>query len=300
MATRGGVPIFFGSNQDVFLQIKYGLDDNGRQDPVDIHSVPGLNGIRIYGTKPADQESILPPTSWPAGPTYVISNPRPYTIPYSGPIVYSIYPDPRQVLEPDSVALANINSLIASAPPNSYLNAWHEGLSLKHPDYITGGQQGSLFALHTILNSACLGTNVTYGAILSTTDPWDSVPDNLGFYGFDVYNNLGTGLTQLDGLINTAKSHFTCASSGTCPPGTVPGYPNVLIGETNMPPNATTGSTALRGPWFEDVCNRMKTYGTNAIGVLTFWKDGGNLGGPWLPFDTTTEDDMSNCADTIF
>src|SRR6185437_9153372 len=145
--------------------------------------------------KPKNQESVIPADSWPAGPN----------VPSVGPIVYSIYPNPADVLEgTNPQVFFNIQSLIASAPPHSYLAAWHEGLSLAHPDYITAA---SLFELHAALNEMCLGSNVTYGAILSTNDPWDSAPNNLGFYGLDVYANLGidTATTQLDDLIQAAR-----------------------------------------------------------------------------------------------
>jgi hypothetical protein len=290
MATRpGGVPIFFGSIESFFNQIKYGLDDNGIPEPGLITPVLGLNGVRKYATKPQSEETILPPSQWPAGPYAG----------YSGPIVYSIYPNPYDVLDTTKQAYSNVVSLIHSAPPNSYLNAWHEGLSLAHPTYIN---VDSLFLLHTALNELCRGTNVTYGAILSTTDSWDSAPHDLGFYGLDVYNNLGTGLTQLDGMISTARLWFTGEPYGF-PPGTVPDYPNLIVTETNMPYDSD--SPAARGQWFLDVCNRMKTYGTNAIGVLSYWHkvsktdpDPG-LSGPWLPFDQKTEGAMNTCVATF-
>lgn len=52
--------------------------------------------------------------------------------------------------------------------------------------------------------------------------------------------------------------------------------------------------------WFESVCNRMHIYGTNSIGVLTFWNVNGQLSGGWDPTDTATISSLNYCADHIF
>jgi hypothetical protein len=302
---------FFGSTQGVYWQIKNAVDANG--SPIDIAiPVPNLNGVRIYDTQPTGNKTVVPTKSWPKGPTLVETiKGGTITTPYSGPIVFSIYPNPAEVADSTSQTYANLQTLIGNAPPNSYLAAWHEGLYLPHPDYIT---VASLLALHTALYKMCLKlnpTNVTYGAILATTETWDAVPDTLGFYGLDIYAPFGAGdgsgedaianeiNNVLDPWIRNAENHYTSDPKSVWP-GTAPNYPNVIICETNMPPDPNTGSTEYRGQWFEAVCTRMHTYGSDNIGVLTFWRDDGSLSGPWLPGDKPTEQAMNYITDSIF
>ena len=57
-----------------------------------------------------------------------------------------------------------------------------------------------------------------------------------------------------------------------------------MIPECNYAPDCSlTDHPTLRGQWFEAVANRMRTYGTNSIGVLTFWHTNGKVSGPWDP-----------------
>jgi hypothetical protein len=276
--------------------------------------VPRLNGFRQYDNQPFWDNGVwrnrLAPT-WPAPPYPG----------YVGPSVFSIYPVPSTILGPlfspkfspkNLPARGIIEELMASAPPNSYLSAWHEFGTINYRSF--GVTAANLALVHLVLNDMAKSyPNVTYGPILFTPKDrnslvaaFESCPPDMGFYGVDVYGNNGTsaGLQQLENFINLAKGLDT-----TRPPGH--GYPKLLIAETNTPlipplcsPEPCTSPTPAprAGPpgtgWFESVCTRMHKYGSNSIGVLTFWKESGPLSGPWDPgHDGTTAAALRNCID---
>jgi hypothetical protein len=178
-----------------------------------------------------------------------------------------------------------LQSLIRSAPPNSYLTAWHEALSLPFPKYITSA---TMFKLHDHINGMTKGTHVTYGSVFgggSLATLFKSVPPNLGFYGLDIYGNLGIpqGLARLEQFIAQAK-----------PKDTKDRYPRLVIPECNTPRKAE------RPEWFKSVCERMHVYGSHSIGVLTFWNPTGPLSGPWDPQDRNTIAAMNDIVNHIF
>ncbi len=293
---------FFGSNADVFLDIKQGvwlpgLEYAGAVPP----SVPGLTGIRIYGKKPDSNGNNRLRHQWPAGPSPI----------GQGPIVYSIYPMPDTVTDPDHPAyfatIRTIQNIIDTAPTSSYLTAWHEALSL--PSSTPPGATPAIMkSLHTVLNGMCQkSANVTYGSIFGgsanflvdqgMTPPaacppratvplaWDSVPDDLGFYGVDVYgcDAIDTNMCFLETFITNANAKAA------------DGYPKILIAETN-----NNDTDLKRVAWFERVAARMQAYGPNAIGILTFW--GGadaELSGAWDPTDTTVIGGMNYVINSI-
>jgi hypothetical protein len=268
-ATR--LPEFLGSNQDVFKDIKYGEKISGVRYP----GVPGLRGVRIYGVQPDGPKKMTDriAKAWPKPP-----------VPNAGPILYSIYPVPEHVFNGDLNDA--LKRLIASAPPGSYLTAWHEALSLPYPSYITSE---SMYKLHAHMNAITQKTHVTYGSIFGGGDLgklFKSVPPNLGFYGLDLYGNDGIdkGLARLDQFIALAKPKDT----------KTPGYPRLVIPECNTPVEAE------RPAWFEGVCERMHAYGSHSIGVLTFWNPTGPLSGPWEPKDKKTIAAMNDIIDKIF
>lgn len=277
---------FFGSNQDVFLDIRDGEVIPGTRHPILSAPVPGLSGVRIYGEKPDSNGNNQLASGWPAGPSPTDQ----------GPIVYSIYPIPSTVTgpTPDPATMLAIENLIGTAPPGSYLTAWHEALSLSGSTP-PGATPAMMNSLHTALNKMCQGSNVTYGSIFGgdanflanqnmgapaacppkSTAPqvWDSVPDDLGFYGIDVYggDSIDKNMCFLDTFITNAR--LVAAS----------GYPKILIGETNY--NSTDTN---RVEWLQQVATRMNAYGSNAIGILTFWGGAGAaLSGAWDPTDDT-------------
>lgn len=278
LPARASTPVhFFGSTAGPFNEIRSGVVPGvqGLFEPV-----PGLLGIRLYGEYPVKEGNRLVnrlARRWPAGPS-------PAT---QGPMVYSIYPllDTMVPGHPGYKAtIKAIRNIIATAPPHSYLTAWHEALNhnkLTPP----GATPAKMRALHSTLNRMCQGTNVTYGSIFGGspkffTAEWNSVPKDLGFYGIDVYGGGTTGngksggrrtmrknMGIFDNFITAAKKH---ASSG---------YPKIIVAETN-----NNSSDANRVAWFTDVAERMRKYGTNAVGILTFWHDNPrSLSGPWPP-----------------
>lgn len=284
---------FLGSNHDPFNQIQ--------------SAVPGLRGVRMYGPMPVNGVNQWPnPIAWPTGP-----DPTPAT---QGPIVYSIYPIPSTVIDGDAFTMGAIRQIILSAPPGSYMSAWHEARSLSSstpppPD----NTPARLKLMHSILNGMCLGTNVTYGSIFagdadftvpgstpnSMCPPlngkpqvWGSVPTDLGFYGVDPYANndkapMSTNLCWFDTFITSAKT-FTKNDPFNS------GYPMLLVAETN------SNVESERPQWFNEVCSRMATYGANSIGVLTFWHPKGPLSGAWDPSDQNTITEMNSIISSVF
>jgi hypothetical protein len=264
---------FLGSNADVFKDIKDGETISGVKYP----GVPGLRGIRMYGVQPTgkNKQTDHIRNTWPTPP---VANP--------GPIVYSIYPVPEHVFS--GSLNRTLESLIASAPPNSYLTAWHEALSLPFPNYINSA---NMFKLHAYLNAMTRGSHVTYGSMFGGPRPtglttiFKSVPSNLGFYGLDLYetDGLEKGLVRLEQFITKAKLKDTKAH-----------YPKLMLPECNTP------NKAMRPEWFKSVCERMHVYGSHSIGVLTFWNPTGPLSGPWLPKDKKTIAAMNDITTHIF
>lgn len=272
-ASAASTRSFLGSNKDVFEEIRDGEKISGVQYP----GVPGLRGVRMYGAKPTgtNSETDHIANRWPSPP---VAN--------AGPIVYSIYPVPEHVFS--GSLNKTLESLIASAPPNSYLTAWHEALSLPFPKYINSA---NMFKLHAHLNAMTKGTHVTYGSMFGGPRPtglttlFKSVPPNLGFYGLDLYETDGidNGLKRLDQFIAMAKFKDTKAH-----------YPKLMLPECNTP------NKAMRPQWFKRVCERMHVYGSHSIGVLTFWNPKGPLSGPWLPTDRATIAAMNDITTHIF
>jgi hypothetical protein len=264
---------FLGSNADVFKDIRDGETISGVKYP----GVPGLRGIRMYGEQPTGKNNQTDHihSTWPTPP---VANP--------GPIVYSIYPVPEHVFS--GSLNKTLESLIASAPPNSYLTAWHEALSLPFPKYITSA---NMFKLHAHLNAMTKGTHVTYGSIFGGPRPtglttlFKSVPPNLGFYGLDLYetDGLENGLARLEQFITQAKLKDTKSH-----------YPKLMLPECNTP------KKAQRPEWFERVCERMHVYGSHSIGVLMFWNPTGPLSGPWDPKDKNTIAALNDIINKIF
>jgi hypothetical protein len=272
-ASAASTRSFLGSNKDVFEEIRDGEKISGVQYP----GVPGLRGVRMYGAKPTGMNSETDHIAnrWPSPP---VAN--------AGPIVYSIYPVPEHVFS--GSLNKTLESLIASAPPNSYLTAWHEALSLPFPKYINSA---NMFKLHAHLNAMTKGTHVTYGSMFGGPRPtgltalFKSVPPNLGFYGLDLYepDGLNKGLARLDEFIRQAKLKDTKEH-----------YPKLMLPECN------THKDVNRPEWFTRVCERMHIYGSHSIGVLTFWKPGGPLGGKWEPTDKKTIAAMNKITTHIF
>lgn len=202
----------------MFKEIREGEKISG----VQYSGVPGLRGVRIYGKQSTGDHSETDhiADTWPLPP-----------VADAGPIVYSMYPLPRHVFS--GSLNRTLESLIASAPANSYLTAWHEALSLPFPKYITSA---SMHKLHAHLNAMMKGKHVTYGPVLGGGDLarlFRSVPSNLGFYGLDLHGNLGIekGLARLEQFITQAKLKDTKSQ-----------YPKLMLPECNTPRSGRSGS----------------------------------------------------------
>ncbi|HET9896480.1 MAG TPA: hypothetical protein VFQ44_16255 [Streptosporangiaceae bacterium] len=223
-----------------------------------------FTGIRYYAGGGGKNVNVFP-TPWP------IYGPRTN-------MLMSVYPDLRELL---AGRLDNqIRDMIAGAPAGSMLTAWHEVLSLHYqPRYLT---PANVYLMHRRMNVLCRGSNVTYGCLLGGGDLarlMRYVPPNLGFYGIDLYGNLGTRThprwhhpfdrwIQFRDLARTKDK--------------VHRYPRLVIGETNCPVRS------LRPAWFKLITSWLHAYGTHGKGVFTFWSDSAHLGGPWIPGDEAT------------
>jgi hypothetical protein len=223
-----------------------------------------FRGIRYYAGGGGLNVNIFP-TPWPIfGP--------------GTRLLMSVYPDLRDLLA--GRLDEQIRDMVAGAPPGSMLTAWHEVLSLPYTQkYLT---PANVYLMHRKMSTLCKGSNVSYGSLLGGGDLvflMKYLPPNLGFYGIDIYGNLGFKLkprwqhpfhrwVQFRNLARTKDK--------------VHGYPQLVIGETNVP------DQALRPDWFELVASWVHNYGPNGAGVFTFWSDNATLGGPWDPNDKAT------------
>ena len=193
-------------------------------------------------------------------------------------MLVSVYPDLNDLLA--GKLDTRIRRMIAGAPPGSMLNAWHEVLSLPYKQpYLT---PYNVYQMHAKMYSLCQGSNVTYGCLLGGGDLtylMRYVPPGLGYYGLDLYGNLGIRTYPRWGhpLRRWIQFRELARTKDRL------GYPWLVIGETNCP------DQALRPVWFDLIASWMHDYGAHAMALMTFWSghDAG-LGGPWDPADRAT------------
>lgn len=227
-----------------------------------------FTGIRAYaggGALGAGAGVNVFPTPWPAHGT-------------GTSMLLSVYPDLNDLLA--GRLDKQIRAMTAGAPPGSMLNAWHEVLSLPYRQrYLT---PNNVYQMHRKMDSLCRGSQVAYGCLLGggdLTHLMRHVPPNLGYYGIDLYGNLGIRKhprwqhpfhrwVQFRDLARTKDR--------------ANGYPWLVIGETNCP------DQSVRGDWLKLVASWMHDYGTHARALLTFWSGHGGLSGPWDPADRAT------------
>lgn len=227
-----------------------------------------FRGIRYYaggGLLNSNASINVFPTPWP------IYGPRTR-------LLMSVYPDLNQLLA--GRLDKQIRDMVADAPPGSMLNAWHEVLSLPYTArYLT---PANVYGMHRRMNALCRGSQVTYGCLLGGGDLrylMRYVPPNLGFYGIDLYGNLGIRehprwqhplhrwLQFRDLAMTKDKVHH---------------YPWLVIGETNCP------DQPVRPAWLNLITSWLHNYGAHAKALFTFWADRGGLSGPWDPADKAT------------
>ena len=223
-----------------------------------------FQGVRYFAGGGGANVNVFP-TPWP------IYGPRTR-------MLMSVYPDLGELLA--GRLDRQIRNMIAGAPPGSMLCAWHEVLSLRYRQrYLT---PVNVYRMHRRMNALCRGSNVAYGCLLGGGDLsylMHYVPPNLGFYGIDLYGNLGIRKhprwqhpfhrwVQFRELAKTKDR--------------IHRYPWLVIGETNCP------DKAVRPDWFKLITSWLHDYGPRGKAVFTFWADYGGLSGSWDPGDKAT------------
>jgi hypothetical protein len=193
-------------------------------------------------------------------------------------MLLSVYPDLDDLLA--GRLDKKIRAMIAGAPRGSMLNAWHEVLSLPYKQrYLT---PENVYHMHRKMDSLCHGSDVTYGCLLGGGDLtylMRYTPTDLGYYGIDLYGNLGirTHPRWRHPFLRWVQFRDLAKTKDT-----VNRYPWLVIGETNCP------DRSVRADWLKLVASWMHDYGSHAQALLTFWSDHGGLSGPWVPTDKRT------------
>ena len=181
---------------------------------------------------------------------------------------------------------ARLRAFIRSAPPGSFLTAWHEaGNLIGYPAYIN---PPNMRAVHRHMHRLCRGTHVSYGPILcmrpESMPPW-LVP-GMDWYGLDIYDwpqfhfpggpldargRLWPRLRQWQAVIRHVSGHRN---------------PALAICETN------SLHPSDRPKWLLGVAEWMARNGGHRM--LTFWRRGGV--GPWLPHDRAVISALRQCS----
>jgi hypothetical protein len=182
---------------------------------------------------------------------------------------------------------ARLKAFIGSAPPSSFLTAWHEAGNLAgYPPYIN---PRNMRAVHRYMNRLCYGTNVSYGPILcmhpDSMPPW-LVP-GMGWYGLDIYDWLefhfpAGGVLDIHGRLWPRLSQWKAVIQK------VSGHrnPELAICETN------SSFPSHRPKWMVAIAKWMADNGGRR--VLTYWSHHGV--GPWLPEDHAVISALRHCA----
>jgi hypothetical protein len=250
MTGAGNVSVLFGSSSRVFDA----MNDAGIS----------VRTFRAY----RDQYNFVP-TRWPAKES--VPDAR---------VTLSIRPVPADLLA--GRLDAELEALIALAPPGVKLSAWHEASNLDgYPDYVTAG---SMSAVHEYMQGLCRGSNVRYGSIIcavpSATKAW--MGTSLDWYGLDIYDfDEGQFRDGPDGGISRTKLFARLDDMlGTCRELTGRDSPEIDICETNSP------RPRHRADWFALLAEWLYRNGGRCL--QTFWNPSGSLSGPWLPDDQET------------
>jgi hypothetical protein len=185
---------------------------------------------------------------------------------------------------------AQLKAFIGSAPPGSFLTAWHEAGNLAgYPSYIN---PRNMRAVHRYMNRLCQGTNVSYGPILcmhpDSMPPW-LVP-GLGWYGLDIYDwpefhFPGGGVLDIHGRLWPRLTQWKAVIRK------VSGQrnPELAICETNA------SQHSHRPKWMLAVAEWMA--GNGGRRMLTYWSRAGV--GPWLPQDRAVIAALRRCAQLL-
>jgi len=227
--------------------------------------VPGARAVRNYHDAVNDIPLEWPVWLFPDGTT--------------GPVVLSIRPMPEDLLS--GRLDKQILSMVRSAPPFSYLSAWHEAGNLpayKHLNYLyPSGMQ----RVHAKMMALCHGTNVRYGAIMCMPPPhmpkW-LIPQ-LDWYGLDIYdwpqfhfNDSYAYPIDFNGRLKGRLDSWGEVMSKVSGQA----HPNLVVAETNG------FNPDTRPEWVQFVGHWLKGHGgTRLIVFWTQFPDSAHGGWPW-------------------
>jgi hypothetical protein len=206
----------------------FGCNQNHYEDVAP--DVPGMTMVRSF--KPLAD-------AWPEMPDGLHS-------------LWSIRPDPQELLagQHDQTIINALQS--ASARPGNLLTTWHEPEQASLPP--TTVRQVHAHMLELVHDNT---TSVRYGAVLTQGGRARWVIPGLDFYGIDIYDlheitDPSTTLDRFDSRMPHGKR---------------------LVAETN------SSKVAHRPAWFREIYGWLAARG--GIAMLTFWNPSGPLSGPW-------------------
>src|SRR5215831_9052796 len=166
--------------------------------------------------------------------------------------LWSIRPDPQELLagQHDQTIIEALQS--ASALPGNLLTAWHEAEQASLPAATV--QQVHAHMLELVHDNT---TSVRYGAVLTQGGRAVWAIPGLDFYGIDIYDLQET----------TDPSTTLDRFDSRMPDG------ERLVAETN------SSAVPHRPAWFREIYDWLAA--RDGIAMLTFWNPSGPLSGPW-------------------
>lgn len=175
-----------------------------------------------------------------------------------------------------------LRTLIRTMPAGATLTLWHEAVpanNLHYPDYINGV---TVPAMHAYMQQLCRTTlnrsagHVQYGqVVIGPAASWSSwLGQGLDWYGVDIYD--GPSLRNLDGSVSQFKMNRRMSNNrGAFALAAGAPTPKIHVPETNSVIDAN------RPNWFSYLSEWM--YANNGHQVISHWKNGGPVSGPWPP-----------------
>jgi hypothetical protein len=237
---------------------------NAKVWPLLAAAAPGAGGVRQYH----DEFGTIP-ARWPV-------NPGPLAKPF---LSLRPLPGPLFAGEYDKA----VPQLCSTALPDAMLASWHEaGGSLRGYEGLTWMTPETMRRIHVKMHDLCKGTGVLYGTVTigpahaaakwipGAAHPMDFYADDL--YQFDTLS-WPDGSIRVGAVLDRMSDFRALAQerSGQA-------HPRIVLAETNTP------HVEHRAEWFSLLGWWMRRHG--GVRLLTFWRDDGDLSGPWLPDDT--------------